>query len=205
MAANAYRESASDNSPLDFRLDMLVDGELPEEQRRELLLTIDRQGDTHGSWRSVALRFLQRQTEQQAVRQLMDGGTVVPVEFVPELTARRSVLGRIRPWPVMAAAAGLLIAIASATITFYAVRTPGRVSGTPAVAEFRAMIPREVISSDEALPVSVPMVRNFDNAMVFPVSNESDTEETRKSVIIQSDGRNGFIMIPVSTSKTKVY
>jgi hypothetical protein len=204
MAAHVHRESASGTPPLDLKLDLLVDGELPDEQREDLLRAIERREDPDGSWRNVALRFLQRQTEQQAVRRLMAGGNVVPVEFVPRLSGRRHVLGRIRPLPLMAAAAGLLIAAISALVTFYAVRPPALNSG-PTMAEFHALIPADLISSNEAVPISVPMYHAVDNAMVLPVSDENDAGLTRRSVIIQSDGRNGFIMIPVSTSKTKVY
>jgi hypothetical protein len=205
MAAHAYRESASGDLPLELTLDLLVDGELPDEQRRALLLAIDHGRAPDSSWKTVALRFLQRQTEHQSVRQLMAGGKVVPVDLAPRLPDRRHVLGRIRPLPLMAAAAGLLIAATSALVTFYAVRPSARTAVSPDLTEFRALIPRDVISADEAVPVTVPMVRNAGNAMVFPVSSAGDSEMTKKAVIIQSDGRDGFIMIPVSTSKTKVY
>jgi hypothetical protein len=207
MAAYANRESASGNlppMPLDLKLDLLVDGELPDEQREILLQTIEHREEPEGSWRDVALRFLQRQTEQQAVRRLMAGGNVVPVDFVPRLSARRHILGRIHPLPLMAAAAGLLIAATSALITLYAVR-PSTTTRSPAMAEFRTLIPADVISASEAVPITVPMYRAADNAMVLPVSDENDAGLTRRSVIIQSDGGDGFIMIPVSTSKTKVY
>jgi hypothetical protein len=220
MAAHVHRESDPDNphhSPLDdplaglseqqradLKFDLLVDGELPDEQREKLLRAIDLQNDPDGSWRVLALRFLQRQTEQQAVRRLMTGGNVVPVELVPQFDLHRHILGRIRPLPLMAAAAGLLIAATSALVTFYAVRPPVT-ARSPAMAEFHTMIPAAVMSSDAAVPISVPMYHAADNAMLLPVSDESDTGMTRRSVIIQSDGGSGFIMIPVSTSKTKVY
>jgi len=183
-------------------LDLLVDGELPEDQRQTVLLAMER----HATWRALALRFLQRQTEQETVRLLMTGGRVVPAELVPGAARRRSaILGRIGWMPAMATAAGVLIAVTSAFITLYVVRPGVKQASPQALAEFQTSLPQDVVSSDAAVPVSVPMVRTVDNAMLFPVSNQGDDALTRKTVIIQPNGQGGYIMIPVSTSKTKVY
>jgi hypothetical protein len=48
-------------------LDLLVDGELPEEQRRELLLRLDRDP---GGWRRCALAYLEAQSWSGGLRQL---------------------------------------------------------------------------------------------------------------------------------------
>jgi len=195
---SAYRDAATgDNAPIELQLDLLVDGELPEDQRHTVLLAMER----HATWRELALRFLQRQTEQETVRLLMTGGRVVPVDLAPATARRPAIIGRIGWIPAMATAAGLLIAAISALVTLYVVRP---VPAT-ALVEFQTSLPRDMVSSDAAVPVSVPMVRTVDNAMLFPVSNEGDDAMTRKSVIIQPNGRGGFIMIPVSTSKTKVF
>ncbi|MCC6492988.1 MAG: hypothetical protein IT424_08200 [Pirellulales bacterium] len=50
----------------DALLDRLVDGELSDEERRELLLTLDLQGD---SWRRCALAFIEAQVWRQGLRQ----------------------------------------------------------------------------------------------------------------------------------------
>ncbi|MGC8624515.1 MAG: hypothetical protein ACP5VQ_04555 [Phycisphaerae bacterium] len=81
----------------DMAWDMLVDDELPEEQRRELLKTIEKTPD---GWRRLALHFLARQVERRAVREMLEGRTA----------ARPAVLYRI-DWVRVAAmvmiAAGL--------------------------------------------------------------------------------------------------
>src|SRR5581483_11832871 len=56
----------------DAELDLLVDGELPEEKREALLASLDK-GALPVGWRDVALRFLERQVEKQTVRGLMAG------------------------------------------------------------------------------------------------------------------------------------
>ncbi len=54
----------------DMVWDMLVDDELPEDQRRELLVTIDKTPD---GWRRLAWHFLARQVERRAVREMLEG------------------------------------------------------------------------------------------------------------------------------------
>lgn len=49
---------------LDRQIDRLVDGELPDSQRRELLMQFESQGD---GWRRCALAFLEAQTCQEAL------------------------------------------------------------------------------------------------------------------------------------------
>jgi hypothetical protein len=201
MAANAYREiDSGDITPLDLQLDLLVDGELPENQRRQVLLALDSPTEFAAPWRTLALRFLQRQTEQQAVRQLMAGGNLVPVEFQGPKAAHRHILGRIGPRPLLATAAGLLIAVTSAMITLYAVQSTGT-----ALAEVHTSLPPELTSTNEAVPVTVPVVRSPNDAMVMPVSTNTEGVPVKQTLIFQSDGRAGFIMIPVTTSRTKVY
>lgn len=55
-----------DNLPTldDQRFDLLVDGELPESDRRNLLMTLD---DLPGGWRRCALAFLEAQSWKQAL------------------------------------------------------------------------------------------------------------------------------------------
>ena len=49
-------------------LDMLVDDELSEESRRELLQNLE-QAD--GGWQTLAIRFLERQVERRAIRSMV--------------------------------------------------------------------------------------------------------------------------------------
>jgi hypothetical protein len=56
----------------DLRFDRLVDGELGEEKRRELLAGLDNEP---GGWRRCALAFLEAQCWKQTVRQTLQDGT----------------------------------------------------------------------------------------------------------------------------------
>ena len=128
-----------DEVPVALQMDLLVDGELSEGQRAVLLRRMEAGGSggneatVNAQWRELALRFLQGQVEKETVRQLMAGGTLVPVDF-----AGKGARGRwkfpaarwIQSNTVRATAAGLLIAAISAVITLYVVRRPsGRAVG----------------------------------------------------------------------------
>ena len=72
---NPIEETTMDDRN-DRRLDLLVDGELDENDRRELLRGLDREPD---GWRRCAMAFLEAQTWKQAL------GAIVP----PRRTSRR--------------------------------------------------------------------------------------------------------------------
>lgn len=199
MAANAYTDA--DDLPRELQVDLLVDGELPEARRRTLLASLDQEP---GQWRTVALRFLQQQTEKESVRALMAGGRVVPeaVAIAPARD-RRAVIGRVGWQWMSAVAAGLLIAAISATITLLVVRPPGGATAGP-VAEFKMALPGDLVASDRAIPVSVPMVRAADSATIFPTSNEM-RNPGKTTVVVQPDGNGGYMVIPVNMSKATIY
>jgi hypothetical protein len=52
----------------DMAMDLLVDDELAEDRRRELLASIDQHPE---AWRTLALHFLARQVERRAVRDIL--------------------------------------------------------------------------------------------------------------------------------------
>ena len=173
--------------PLELRLDLLVDGELGEQQRRELLLSLER-GAAPDGWKQLAVRFLERQTEKETVRKLMAGGAVMPV--------KRVVIGRVGMRRLLATAAGLLIAVTSAAVTFYVARP---INGA---GELRTSLPADAVAADNSVPVSVPVVRAMDGSQFIPVRAP---RATRTSVIVQPDGNGGAIVIPVNTVKAPVY
>jgi hypothetical protein len=59
----------SDPRDPDMAMDMLVDDELPEDRRREMLESIEKHPE---AWRTVALHFLARQVERRAVRDILE-------------------------------------------------------------------------------------------------------------------------------------
>ena len=55
----------------DLAMDMLVDDELPEDRRRDLLNGIE---NTPDGWRNLSIHFLARQVERRAVREMLEHG-----------------------------------------------------------------------------------------------------------------------------------
>ena len=62
-------------------LDLLVDGELPEAERRQLLLKLE---ETPGGWRACALAFLESQCLKQTCRAVAAEGTPAGARRGPE-------------------------------------------------------------------------------------------------------------------------
>lgn len=107
--------------------DLLVDGELSEAQRRELLAKLD---DVPGGWRRCAMSFLEAQSWKQELRSLVPPPTRASAKARP--TAYR-LIGR--GWTVLAMAASFLIAIWLGTLLKDALRPggprPTHIAGTP--------------------------------------------------------------------------
>jgi len=118
-------------------LDLLVDGELPEAERRRLLAGLDA---IPGGWRACALAFLEVQCWKEQVRAAVQtpspnekagiGSAAGGAEQATVLVSRRD------PWPrrvwrlggtVLAMAASFLLTFVAAT----SLRTPREVAGTP--------------------------------------------------------------------------
>lgn len=115
----------------DQLLEMLVDGELDEAQRRELLLRLDREPD---GWRRCALSFLEVQSLREAMPALAGRPT-------PNGQRTMSPVGR-RPWSggrggtLLAMAASFLLALGLGTLLrdFAAHRGSSPSDGNPLVA-----------------------------------------------------------------------
>lgn len=86
----------------DLQLDMLVDGELSEEERREVLLRLDSEPD---GWRRCALAFLEAQSWREAMRSVSDESAAA----APGSRKRWSSWARLRT--VLAVAASFLLAL----------------------------------------------------------------------------------------------
>jgi hypothetical protein len=200
MPKNAYR----DELPWDLRLDLLVDGELPEEQRRSVLISLD---ERPGEWRAVGMRFLQRQTEKESVRKLMAGGTLVPVEIVPVVgTGRRAVIGRVGGQGSAGVAAGLVIAVISGVATFKVMKSAGTGATLATTNEIRATVPGEVVSSGGSLNLSVPVVPGGDDSAIMPVNDWNNNNGAgRQAILLEPDGNNGVTLIQLSLQRTPVY
>jgi hypothetical protein len=97
-------------------LDLLVDGELNDAERRELLLRLDRSPD---GWRRCAAAFLEAQAWRGEARALVAAepvhpqlGNTQPGRLTPASAVRRPSDGRVavQIWLPLALAAGLLVA-----------------------------------------------------------------------------------------------
>jgi hypothetical protein len=198
--------------PLDLQLDLLVDEELPEEVRVALLARLDSEP---GRWRELSIRFLQRQVERRSVRELMDGGRVLPVDFE---AAVRDEVGRLYRFPGMrwataprliGVAAGLLIATTSVLVT---VQVMGRREVSPMVVStasdtFQADLPGQSVGLERPLAVEVPMVNGVreDGRPWQFLGAAPDRPMPRRNVVIQPDGSGNAVVIPVNTMPLHVY
>jgi hypothetical protein len=216
MAMRAHRslgrageesQGVGEKIPLELGMDLLVDGELSEDQRRAFLKMLDARGDD-SRWRSLALRFLQRQLEKQTCKKLLTGGSLVPVDLIPQPQPLRLFRWLMSPRP-MAVAAGLLIAAISSLVTVIASRPAGgtRPPHDSSVASVdHASFSPDIVGFD-GQPISVPLVaapQGKGPAAFFP-SNSSDQRIARQSTIIQPDGKGNAIVIPFDTLKMVVY
>jgi hypothetical protein len=199
-----------DEMPVELKLEMLVDAELPEVERRELLLALDREP---GRWRELSMRFLERQVEKQAARQWIGTAAISPP--IPEIAGNH-------PFPtsvparnyLRSIAAGLLVAAVSAVVTIYAVRQPtGAEAGNGAVLTETAGpiatdIPGAVLGSSQSLRVSVPVtnVLNVDQPF-FPKQQAQPGDDlgSKRSVVIQADASGNPVAIPVNPLRMKFY
>jgi len=99
----------------DRRFDLLVDGELSEAERRELLAGLD---DEPGAWRRCALAFLEAQCWRRELGAVRDEAVRRPGEVSPVTAARSASPGRrLRRWfhptvTLLAVAASFLVAMA---------------------------------------------------------------------------------------------
>jgi hypothetical protein len=201
--------------PLDMQLDLLVDEELAEDARSLLLARMEMEP---GQWRELALRFLQRQVERRAARELIAGGRVANVDVQGEL--EEASLGMKRMWGgkwmgtrgMTRVAAGLLIATTSALITVQVMRGAGgtvmkqspRVGGEDLV---QANLPGQSVGLERPVSVEVPVangMRETGNPWEF-LKTSSDGPMPRRSVVIQPDGRGNALVIPVNTLPVNVY
>lgn len=191
--------------PLELRLDLLVDQELPERERRELLLALDKDP---GRWRDLSIRFLERQVEHKSVRDLMAGGRLVPVEVTEGMAGRaRGRFNWMRDFRVRAVAAGLMVAAVSAVVTHelrHGDVSHEAVAPSPAVANAR--LSGESMGWGNNVAVQVPVVNVEQQGRAFFGSQAGGAQgRGRRTLVIQPDGAGNAVVIPVNTLSMKVY
>lgn len=194
---------------LEMQIDLLVDEELAETQRQELLRHLERQP---GLWRSLSIRFLERQTEKRTARHILISATPLPV---PQSTSDNRlenaalqapnpyVLPQKTLWKIgpRALAAGLLVAAVSAFTTWYGL-TNRPVTPPTDNAMITANLPGAVVGMSEMVSVDVPVSHERGNAIsssMFMTSDSQDALPSRQSLVIQPDGQGGAVVVPVNT------
>jgi hypothetical protein len=195
--------------PVEAKLDLLVDAELPEDERRELLLALDQEAAGKG-WRALSVRFLERQVEKQAAREWL-GAAAAPAPGAENANnhslpmTRQPAHGYLR-----SIAAGLLVAAVSAVVTIYAVRRPTAVRDpqvTQAAGPIVTDIPGEVLNYPHAVRMNVPVenVQNLDQPF-FPTDSWSRGDlGSKRSVVIQADASGNPVVIPVTPLRMRFY
>ncbi len=124
MNANSFSNRVDDGVPADEAvLDALVDDELDDDRRREFLRRMDVEP---AGWRRVALRFLQRQVERRAVRDLI--GVAAPQPS----PAPKAEMKFLRWYPALRVAAVVMIVVG--LVGIFAVPRHGRDVSTPVAA-----------------------------------------------------------------------
>jgi hypothetical protein len=187
------------NIEMEMKLEMLVDDELPEQDRAAML-----RGMSEAEWKELSLRFLQRQVERKGVRQLIDAGSVYPEDRIPAALPFRK--KESRKW-AYGIAAGLMIAVASAAITFLAMRGDNRDSGVIANVGGDTLVtvamPAAVLPDGKSREVSVE-VTNLSNEIIPAAFMTGGGPGTENSVVIKKIDGNRVIAVPVSTKKVNI-
>lgn len=83
------------------QIERLVDGELPREERRAVLMALDHERD---GWRRLAMAFLESQAIKESLSRRAKA-TIAPISMVPAAATRPAVRLRIRPSAVVAVVA----------------------------------------------------------------------------------------------------
>lgn len=188
--------------PRDLCMDLLVDGELPEEDRRRFLLELDRGSlcKSDPQWRDLAIRFLQRQTEKQTAQALMAGGNLLPGDRRPSVHR----WNRITGWRSMTAIAASLLIVAGAGLVLLEMGPSRGHPANSAPANFNATLPPEVLGDRTSGNVVVPVVTDAGNSpLQFLPAASNDGTIRRASVIIYPEDNDTAVTVPVNTLKAK--
>jgi hypothetical protein len=187
----------------DLQLDLLVDDELPEAQRAPVLRALDA---TPGRWRELAIRFMQRQVERKAIRQMIEqrgAGERKPARSLP--FPREP----IHHWRV--AAAFIITAGLAASAAFYYSRNTVP-SSESQVSSLMVTVPSGPLTgslgstpadSHMNLPVAVTPTDVPDIGRMLREARQRGEES---HLIVTPNGQNGAVVFPVTTVKDeKVY
>lgn len=196
---------------LDMQIDMLVDNELPESDRRMLIEKCEKRA---GYWRTLAIRFLERQTERRTVRDLIAGKTQENAYDAPPIYSFKLPFGI----EMRTAAAVLLIAVGAGSLGLYygqrngagmmvarpatsvenAVQSASFGGGNPSVT---AIPERHQIHFDNT-PLTSDNAASLD-ALIAGQSSSFGSGGPRNVIIVPQE-RNRALVVPVSVDRAQV-
>jgi hypothetical protein len=184
---------------MDLNLDLLVDDELPDEQRAQLLRHMG-----SAEWRDLSLRFLQRQVERKTVRTMVSAQQPCAPEQPADVAGR---IGAPQARALFKAAAMIAIVAGAVGITAYVMRggqsadrNGGPIaSGLPETVN--VAIPGDVTGDSKGkLELGVPVLAHTDgisSSMFLPADEERGSKQ---SLVIIKQDNDKAIAVPVSTS-----
>lgn len=203
-------------------LELLVDDELDEGNRRSLLTWAQEQP---GAWRDIAVRFLERQVEHRAARRMLGLADHAPAGMAGAgvgagLGRPRPTVVAGRPTPIYSMAfriaAMLLITGGVALLVGHALqRSPngrsGRVplafKGAPGRRLVSASVPRSALGMLRRrgrLEMSLPVLSRWAAPRDYPFA--APAPNTSQRVIVVPDGANGAVAFPMrEAAYEKVY
>lgn len=193
---------------LELQMDLLVDNELPEEDRRTLIQKCEKHMEY---WRMMAIRFLERQAERTTVRDLIAGKTQENAYDVPPIYSFKLPFGI----DMRTAAAVLLIAIGAGSLGMYY----GQHNGSDAVASNptlgrNTIVPAGInpgglpIASTERREVRwdpTPLAADNASSVDALLNGQSSFEQGRsRNVFIMPHGHNQAVIVPVSDDRAQI-
>jgi len=201
---NESWNACSDQQKLEMTLEMLVDDELPQEQRAALLRSLDAMP---GRWRDLAIRFLERQAEHTSVKAFMQAATdaAPEVRTITPAAPIPAVAGVIRPrtpwWNVRVAAGLLLLAGITTVIGFSLNRTgqPSTIATTPTTTEVQ-LAGADIGVPNKSIGVNVVKTDGLPNNLL----QGSLERNGSRQIYIVPQGSDGAAIIPVTVAKPEV-
>jgi len=134
--------------PVDDRLiDCLVDGEVPDAERRALLLRLDSEPE---GWRRCALAFLEAQSWREALNSLAGAG-IARTRALPDRQGCRP-----RSWPRFAALTGLAASVAVAFALGWVMHfQPTQTIQDASVADGTQLVPMAIDEHPQPVPADL--------------------------------------------------
>ena len=184
-----------DDLKLEMMLEMLVDDELPEGQRANLLRSLDSMPQ---QWRTLAIRFLERQTEHASVKEFIrrsSAASAAPAGIIYKFPASKS-----RHAARIAAGLILLAGLSGVMVIMMARKQP---TSTPIASNNEVVrMPGAMMGTVNNADVPVTLVNTKDvpsSVLQGTLGNNSS-----RTVYIVPHGPDRAVIVPVTTAKEEI-